>query len=157
MAKPKDPMSNAAPLITPKTVTRPPWALVLPDGELSPDYGPATKTEEYKLQREHRQSLAGGGLWDSDQTEKAVSKKKTQPAKTPEKDYDEMIAFIERHGHELPTRELEVILLVYPTGLRIRTAAKRLKISKNTVKAILKRVRIKMKELAERGPFEESL
>lgn len=160
MPKRKDHMDTNKddPFITPKTIQRPPYTITLANGESSPEFGPATKSEEYKVQKEFRTSTAGGGLWDAKEVQ---SVKPSKNQKEPLHDHVEMLEYLTNHGHKLSMRMLEVMLHLYEGNISIKKTARRVigksgkPLSHETVKSILNRVRLKMKKQAESDPFEE--
>ena len=140
-------------LINEKTITRPPWRDVLADNSLSPEYGPRTESEFLRLQKEHKNSVMGGGLWDFTR-EPRRARARTRLAKKREEAVL-IMAWVQVHHAEIPDRELEAAYAVWRDGCSPNQAAKRMSterqpVERRTVRTWNKRTQERMR----RGLYE---
>lgn len=131
----------------------PPWRERLHADRLGPWYGPHTEAAFERALRSHRESTAGGGLWDPEEERDMSPALATREANAIAERYDaaKMRAFVERHNDQIPIRELEVYFAFYRDRLSKGDTARRMGVSKGTVKCLLVRLRRRSKESGRKG------
>lgn len=101
-----------------------PWRERMPDGSLTDPYGPSAST--------YARRLADFKNW----AWRAPEKKRAARERA-----ERLVAWVEENRKQVPTRELEVYGWVYLRGMPVRWTARRLGVSRESVRTYLKRLR----------------
>lgn len=133
----------------------PPWRELLPDGRLSPWYGPMTQGGYTAAIKDYQETREAGSLFDNDtDAETRVAADPDYADKQaaryrrsePRYDHAKMSNYVERCSHEIPMRELEVYFNYYRDLRSKGETARLMGVSANTFKALLGSLRHRMRD-----------
>lgn len=111
----------------------PPWSDRDAFGDVLGEYGPTCDGEYARELAEWHLSIYGGGLWDpGEDAPRTVIARKTRPIIRP--DAALILEWVRYHGHRMPDLQVCVALELYECGATLGQAAKRLAISRDSVK-----------------------